>query len=35
MAAYVRGGDIETVEGGWAARHIVTVEFPTMARARE
>lgn len=31
----VRGGAIESVEGDWAPKHIVVVEFPTMARARE
>jgi uncharacterized protein (DUF1330 family) len=30
-----RGGTIEAVEGGWAPKHIVIVEFPTMERARE
>jgi len=30
----VRGGAIETVEGGWAPKNIVIVEFPTMERAR-
>jgi len=30
----VRGGAIEPVEGGWAPKHIVIVEFPTMERAR-
>jgi uncharacterized protein (DUF1330 family) len=31
----VRGGAIEPVEGGWAPRHVVIVEFPTMEKARE
>jgi uncharacterized protein (DUF1330 family) len=31
----VRGGAIDAVEGGWAPKHIVIVEFPTMERARE
>ena len=31
----VRGGAIESVEGDWAPKHIVVVEFPTMAKARE
>ena len=31
----VRGGAIETVEGGPPPRHLVIVEFPTMQRARE
>ena len=30
----VRGGAIEPVEGDWAPRHIVIVEFPTIERAR-
>jgi uncharacterized protein (DUF1330 family) len=30
----VRGGAIEPVEGDWAPKHIVIVEFPTMERAR-
>jgi len=29
----VRGGAIETVEGGWAPKQIVIVEFPTMEQA--
>jgi uncharacterized protein (DUF1330 family) len=31
----VRGGAIDAVEGGWTPRHVVIVEFPSMARARE
>jgi uncharacterized protein (DUF1330 family) len=31
----VRGGTIDPVEGDWTPKHIVVVEFPTMARARE
>ncbi len=31
----VRGGAIQTVEGDWAPKHIVIVEFPTMERAQE
>jgi uncharacterized protein (DUF1330 family) len=31
----VRGGDVEPVEGGWAPKYIVIVEFPTMERARQ
>ena len=31
----VRGGAIDAVEGGWEPKHIVVVEFPSMARARE
>ena len=30
----VRGGGVEPVEGDWAPKHIVIVEFPTMERAR-
>jgi uncharacterized protein (DUF1330 family) len=30
----VRGGAVETVEGGPAPQHLVIVEFPTMAQAR-
>jgi uncharacterized protein (DUF1330 family) len=29
----VRGGETETVEGNWAPKLIVIVEFPTMQRA--
>lgn len=29
-----RGGAIEPVEGDWAPKHIVIVEFPTMEKAR-
>jgi uncharacterized protein (DUF1330 family) len=31
----VRGGPIDAVEGGWAPKHVVIVEFPSMERARE
>lgn len=31
----VRGGAIDAVEGGWTPKHVVIVEFPSMARARE
>jgi uncharacterized protein (DUF1330 family) len=31
----VRGGAIETLEGGWKPPRIVVVEFPSMAKARE
>ena len=31
----VRGGGVEPIEGGWAPKHIVIVEFPTMERARQ
>ncbi|MGE5148096.1 MAG: DUF1330 domain-containing protein [Candidatus Eiseniibacteriota bacterium] len=30
-----RGGTVDAVEGGWTPKHIVIVEFPSMARARE
>jgi len=30
-----RGGEIDAVEGGWTPNHVVIVEFPSMARARE
>jgi uncharacterized protein (DUF1330 family) len=30
-----RGGEIDAVEGGWTPKHVVIVEFPSMARARE
>jgi uncharacterized protein (DUF1330 family) len=29
-----RGGTIDAVEGGWAPKNIVIVEFPSMAQAR-
>lgn len=31
----VRGGPVETLEGTWAPRRVVVLEFPTMDRARE
>ncbi len=31
----VRGGAIEPVEGGWAPKALVIVEFDSMERARE
>ena len=31
----VRGGTVETLEGEWAPRRIVVLEFPSIARARE
>ena len=31
----VRGGAVQTVEGGWTPSRIVVIEFPTLARARE
>lgn len=30
----VRGGAVETKEGGWTPARIVVVEFPSMAQAR-
>jgi uncharacterized protein (DUF1330 family) len=30
----VRGGPIETLEGGWTPRAIIVVEFPDLERAR-
>ena len=30
----VRGGNVEVLEGGWAPRAIIIVEFPDMERAR-
>jgi uncharacterized protein (DUF1330 family) len=30
-----RGGAVEPVEGGWAPKNIVILEFPSMERARE
>lgn len=29
-----RGGQVEPVEGGWAPKAIIIVEFPDMARAK-
>ena len=39
LAAYggryvVRGGAVETLEGGWEPRRVVIVEFPSAARAK-
>ena len=31
----VRGGKAETLEGNWAPKRIVILEFPTAARAKE
>jgi len=31
----VRGGAVEPLEGGWAPKRLVVLEFPTMAKARE
>ncbi|MCC6210165.1 MAG: DUF1330 domain-containing protein [Burkholderiales bacterium] len=31
----VRGGAVETKEGGWAPRRLVVLEFPTMDQARK
>ena len=30
----VRGGKVETLEGGWAPKRVVTLEFPSMDQAR-
>jgi uncharacterized protein (DUF1330 family) len=30
-----RGGQVESVEGGWTPKAIIIVEFPDMARAKE
>jgi uncharacterized protein (DUF1330 family) len=30
----VRGGACETVEGGWAPKRVVVLEFPSMAQAK-
>jgi uncharacterized protein (DUF1330 family) len=31
----VRGGAVEALEGGWAPKRLVVLEFPTLAKARE
>jgi uncharacterized protein (DUF1330 family) len=31
----VRGGKVETLEGGWAPRRFVALEFPSMEQARK
>ena len=31
----VRGGAVESLEGGWTPKRVVVLEFPTMAKARE
>ena len=31
----VRGGAVETKEGGWAPKRVVVLEFPSMAQARK
>ena len=31
----VRGGASETLEGGWAPRRLVVLEFPSVEKARE
>lgn len=31
----VRGGKVETLEGDWAPKRFVMVEFPSMERAKE
>ena len=33
--ALVRGGTVESKEGGWAPRRVVVLEFPSMAQARK
>ena len=30
----VRGGKVETLEGGWSPRRVVALEFPSMEQAR-
>ena len=40
IAAYggryiVRGGTLESLEGGWSPKRLVVLEFPSMARAKE
>jgi len=30
----VRGGAVETIEGGWAPQRVVVLEFPTAERAK-
>ena len=40
IAAYggkylVRGGAVETKEGGWSPKRVVVLEFPSMAQARK
>jgi uncharacterized protein (DUF1330 family) len=31
----VRGGQVETLEGGWAPKRFVALEFPSMEQARK
>ena len=31
----MRGGRTETLEGGWAPKRLVVLEFPTVEKARE
>jgi uncharacterized protein (DUF1330 family) len=31
----VRGGKVETLEGGWAPKRLVALEFPSMEQARK
>jgi uncharacterized protein (DUF1330 family) len=31
----VRGGSVQTLEGAWAPRRIVVLEFPSMAQAQK
>lgn len=40
IAAYggkylIRGGAVESKEGGWAPKRVVVLEFPSMAQARK
>lgn len=30
----VRGGAVESIEGGWAPKRVAVVEFPTLAQAK-
>jgi uncharacterized protein (DUF1330 family) len=31
---YIRGGEVEVLEGGWHPGHLSIIAFPTMAHAR-
>lgn len=31
----VRGGKVETLEGGWTPKRFVVIEFPSVARVKE
>jgi uncharacterized protein (DUF1330 family) len=31
----VRGGKVETLEGGWSPKRVVALEFPSMEQARK